>query len=162
MRSPAQDLADLMAKSPLDLAKAVAEGAPAPVLSVETRGWLAGLRRFLAKAKAAQAPSATAGLTAAAQAARDFHRKLKAALGQDDAAAKPEAREPGHRYVTVHTGGPDTPGHTVRMVPHPEKPGEWAVHEADREQARALFGGKKKRKRSGVTLALRGKAPTEG
>mgnify|MGYP005867657491 CR=1 FL=1 len=149
MRSPAKDLADLMAKSPLDLARAVAEGAPPSALSAATRGWLAGLRRFLAKAKPA---NATAGNTAAAQ----------AALGQDDAPAKPWAREVGHRYVTVHTGGPDSPGHTVRMVPHPERPGEWTVHEADREQARALFGKKKRgRRRSGATLALRGRARTE-
>jgi len=42
---------------------------------------------------------------------------------------------PNHRYMTLHQGGPGTPGTSVRVVPHPEQPGRWQIHAEDRAHA---------------------------
>jgi len=60
-----------------------------------------------------------------------------------EAPAAPRTRRsaPGHRFITVHQGGPETPGHTARMVPHPSAPGRWQVHEGDRDLLRGSLAG---------------------
>lgn len=58
------------------------------------------------------------------------------------AAARARSASTGHRFITVHQGGPETPGHTARMVPHPSAPGRWQVHEADRDILRGSLAGR--------------------
>ncbi len=55
----------------------------------------------------------------------------------DDAGDREE-----HRYATLHTDGPDSPGHAVRLVRHAEKPGSWRVHPEDRKRAMAALRSK--------------------
>lgn len=58
--------------------------------------------------------------------------------GPARAPAQPE--QPTHRFATIHTGGPETPGHAVRITPHPSRPGVWQVHPNDREKAQQATG----------------------
>jgi len=44
------------------------------------------------------------------------------------------------RYATVHIAGPESPGHTVRLASHREKPGVWTIHPEDRERVRKVLG----------------------
>lgn len=40
-----------------------------------------------------------------------------------------------YRYATLHTGGPDSPGHAIRLERHPERPGVWRPHSDDMKRA---------------------------
>lgn len=51
----------------------------------------------------------------------------------------PQQQSPQHRYATIHTGGPDSPGHAVRLQPHPQKAGVWQLHPDDKERVRHLM-----------------------
>lgn len=42
----------------------------------------------------------------------------------------------GHRYATIHTAGPDSPGHTIRLSPNAGKPGTWSPHPDDMPKVR--------------------------
>jgi mannose-6-phosphate isomerase-like protein (cupin superfamily) len=56
-------------------------------------------------------------------------------------AARPaNAAPPAHQLATLHTGGPETPGHTIRLRRHPDQPGRWILHTGDRAKAKTARG----------------------
>lgn len=59
---------------------------------------------------------------------------------QNTPAAAKRGGDGGHRFATIHTAGPDSPGHTVRLTPHPEKSGTWSPHPDDMPQVRRALG----------------------
>lgn len=47
-----------------------------------------------------------------------------------------------HRLATLHTAGPESPGHTFRLQPHPKELGRWQIHGDDRARIkRAMKSG---------------------
>lgn len=60
---------------------------------------------------------------------------------QQQPAAAPSQR-PAARYLTIHTAGPDSGGHTVRMQPHDTAPGQWKIHPEDHRLAQSAFAPK--------------------
>lgn len=74
------------------------------------------------------------------------HTRTNKATGKQSEVREHDDKRSGaapYRLATIHTAGPETPGHTVRMAQHPEKPGVWRIHPEDRERIRGILGGKK-------------------
>lgn len=73
--------------------------------------------------------------------------RTKLTLGRRRGAPQPQGGvggdndAPGYRYATLHTAGPDSPGHAIRLERNPERPGAWRPHADDMKRAQQAIRG---------------------